>query len=279
MLVDAGPDPDLVDSCLRRTGISALDLIVITHFHADHVDGLPGALRDRGRPPIVVSPLRKPADQVRGLLGTAASARVQVVTALRGMSGQAGTGEWAVRWRLLPLAASAPSTVAGSMLAESTVAGSMVAESTVAGSMVAESGDADGTEINNSSVVVFAEVQGLRVMALGDVEPEAQRPLARTILTGAGPSAGPVTASGALAPVDVVVVSHHGSARQERRLYSVLRPRVALIGVGADNDYGHPAPSALALLRQVGALSLRTDQQGQLAVSGPPDRLRVVTSK
>jgi competence protein ComEC len=82
-----------------------------------------------------------------------------------------------------------------------------------------------------------------------------------------------------MAPVDVVVVAHHGSARQEPGLYRFLRPRVALIGVGADNDYGHPAPSALALLRQIGALALRSDQQGQLAVSGPSDRLRVVTSK
>jgi competence protein ComEC len=82
-----------------------------------------------------------------------------------------------------------------------------------------------------------------------------------------------------LAPVDVVVVAHHGSARQEPPLYRLLRPRVGLIGVGVDNDYGHPAPSALSLLRQVGAVTLRTDRQGFLAVSGPADRLRVMTSR
>ena len=245
-----------------------LDLVVITHFHADHVDGLSGAVRGRGRPPIVVSPLPEPAEQVKGLLATAASARLPVVTAVREMSGQAGAGEWAVHWRLLP-PPSAARTVGSA------------------------SSDADGAEINNSSVVVFAAVRGLRLMALGDVEPEAQRPLVRTVLgsvqsstqssagssTGSSTGGSAGTASGALAPVDVVVVAHHGSARQEPRLYRLLRPRVALIGVGADNDYDHPAPSALTLLRQVGALSLRTDRQGQLAVSGPSDRLRVMTSK
>jgi competence protein ComEC len=50
---------------------------------------------------------------------------------------------------------------------------------------------------------------------------------------------------------------------------------VALIGVGRDNDYGHPAPSALALLRSTGALVLRTDLDGRIAVSGPPADLRV----
>jgi competence protein ComEC len=74
------------------------------------------------------------------------------------------------------------------------------------------------------------------------------------------------------------VVAHHGSARQEARLYQLLRPRVALIGVGKDNDYGHPAPSALTLLKRIGVLSLRTDRQGGLAVSGPADQLRLMTS-
>lgn len=118
--------------------------------------------------------------------------------------------------------------------------------------------------------MVLAEVQGLRVMALGDVEPEAQRPLLRMIRAAS---------VGTMAPVDVVVVAHHGSARQEPRLYQALQPRVALIGVGAGNDYGHPAASALALLRRVGAVTLRTDQQGLVAVSGPSARLRVSTAK
>ena len=276
VIVDTGPEPELVDTCLSQVGVAVIDLVVITHFHADHVGGLEGAVQGRGHPPVVISPLAEPDDQVRGLLATAAAERLPVVTAVQGMSGQAGVSEWAVRWRLLPPVKAGSSGQSGQSGLSPRAAGA--------------SGDADGTEINNSSVVVFAEVQGLRVMALGDVEPEAQRPLVRTILgsLGSGPAGAPgmgsgttggTAVSGLLAPVDVVVVSHHGSARQEPRLYRLLRPRVALIGVGAGNDYGHPAPSALTMLRHVGALSLRTDLQGQLAVSGPSDRLRVTTSK
>lgn len=45
------------------------------------------------------------------------------------------------------------------------------------------------------------------------------------------------------------------------------RAEVALIGVGADNTFGHPTPSALSLLRDSGALVLRTDTDGDVAVS------------
>ena len=71
-------------------------------------------------------------------------------------------------------------------------------------------------------------------------------------------------------------VAHHGSAYQEPRLLSVLRPRLALVSVGAGNDYGHPAPSTLRALRRSGALVGRTDTDGTLAVVGTPRRLRLV---
>jgi competence protein ComEC len=267
VIVDTGPDPGLVDRCLRLARVKVLDLMVITHFHIDHAGGITGALKGRGAPLIMVSPFSQPSDQARRVAAAAASVGSRVVVAAVGMTGQSGTGAWAVHWRLLP-----------------------PERAPVGGA------EADGTEINNASVAVFFQVQGLRVMALGDVEPEAQRPLIRTITAslagadarvgaGAGVGAGPGVGVGAgvggpaMAPVDVVVVAHHGSARQEPGLYELLRPRIALIGVGLNNDYGHPAPSTITLMRRLGALTLRTDLQGLLVVAGRPSALRVVTAK
>ena len=82
------------------------------------------------------------------------------------------------------------------------------------------------------------------------------------LLTGDSESA--VTRSLPLRPVEVLKVAHHGSAddglADELR---ILRPRIAVISVGAHNDYGHPRAETLAALReQRGVTVYRTDEQG-----------------
>ncbi|MDN3480296.1 ComEC/Rec2 family competence protein, partial [Curtobacterium sp. APC 4022] len=94
---------------------------------------------------------------------------------------------------------------------------------------------------------------------LGDLGEDAQRRLSRS----APPEA--------LAPVDVVKVAHHGSADQDPELYRALAARVGLIGVGADNDYGHPTPSALEMLAAAGTLPYRTARSGTIVVRGGSD--------
>ncbi|NDF10924.1 MAG: MBL fold metallo-hydrolase, partial [Actinobacteria bacterium] len=47
IVIDAGPDPELMDRCLKRLRINVVDLLILTHSHADHVNGLPGILRGR----------------------------------------------------------------------------------------------------------------------------------------------------------------------------------------------------------------------------------------
>lgn len=49
MLVDGGPDPALLESKLASYGVAALDLVVLTHVHADHATGLAAVL---GRRPV-----------------------------------------------------------------------------------------------------------------------------------------------------------------------------------------------------------------------------------
>ena len=64
LVVDAGPDPSSVDRCLDRLGVEQVPLLVLTHFHADHVDGLSGVLDGRRVESVLVSPLRDPPEQV-----------------------------------------------------------------------------------------------------------------------------------------------------------------------------------------------------------------------
>ncbi|HTL42333.1 MAG TPA: ComEC/Rec2 family competence protein [Pseudolysinimonas sp.] len=77
--------------------------------------------------------------------------------------------------------------------------------------------------------------------------------------------------SAALPHVDVVKVAHHGSADQEPELYEKLRATVGLIGVGADNDYGHPTQQLLGVLHAVATRPLRSDLDGLVLVAPGPD--------
>ena len=63
-------------------------------------------------------------------------------------------------------------------------------------------------------------------------------------------------------------VAHHGS--EDAGLPALLaetEPELAVISVGADNPYGHPAPPTLADLRQAGVPALRTDEEGEIQIA------------
>jgi competence protein ComEC len=78
-------------------------------------------------------------------------------------------------------------------------------------------------------------------------------------------------------PVDVLKVSHHGS--EDAGLAGLLDhavPKLAVISVGEQNPYGHPAPPTLAELRGHGVHTLRTDADGTLTIDVSPDAWRVL---
>ncbi len=105
---------------------------------------------------------------------------------------------------------------------------------------------------NDASVALDVVGPGFpRTALLGDLGEQSQADLRRRL---------------AVPRVDVVKVSHHGSADQDAELYRELHPRVGLIGVGADNSYGHPTAKLLGILTSIGATAGRTDQDGALAV-------------
>jgi competence protein ComEC len=84
-----------------------------------------------------------------------------------------------------------------------------------------------------------------------------------------------VTAALPLPVVDALKVAHHGSDDPGLPgLLRRLRPRVAVIPVGAHNGYGHPAPSTLAALRAVPVVR-RTDRDGTVRLIVRDGRMTV----
>ena len=84
-----------------------------------------------------------------------------------------------------------------------------------------------------------------------------------------------------LPPVEIVKVAHHGSKDAGLdALLDRLRPAVAIVSVGAGNDYGHPAPSTLAALAaERGLRAYRTDRHGRITIESDGRRLEVWTER
>jgi competence protein ComEC len=115
---------------------------------------------------------------------------------------------------------------------------------------------------NNSSVVLRATIDGERVLLPGDAEIEAQQAL---------------VSSGVDLRADVLKVPHHGSAYSEPAFLAAVHAKVALISVGAHNDYGHPSPLLLTRLARLGVPIRRTDRDGDVAVVAPGGVLTTVS--
>jgi len=204
-----------MDHCLDRLGVRTIPIVVISHFHADHVDGLAGVFRGRTVGAVETSPVPDPQGGAALVEAVARRAGVPVRAVAYGETTTVGP----LRWQVLgPVRESYP--------------------------------DSDSPP-NDASVVMLVEVRGIRLLLMGDEERPSQADLRRT-----------TTALHA----DVLKVAHHGSSKQDPALVDSLGARLAVISVGVDNDYGHPAPSTLHLLEDAGMQVRRTDLDGDVAV-------------
>lgn len=67
--------------------------------------------------------------------------------------------------------------------------------------------------------------------------------------------------------VDVLKIPHHGSSKNlGEEALAAIGPKLAVISVGQNNRYGHPAKETLGLLKQLGINVLRTDQDGEVEI-------------
>jgi len=114
----------------------------------------------------------------------------------------------------------------------------------------------DGADTNSNSVVMRLTYDGFSMLFAGDIERLAATRLARL---------GPAVQS------TVLKVPHHGSADSVgTKFLATVRPALAAISVGRNNQFGHPSPETLEELKQARAVVMRTDEDGAITLRVRP---------
>jgi competence protein ComEC len=140
VVVDSGPEPNGVDQCLRRLGVRQVVLLVVSHFHIDHIGGVAGVFHGRTVLAVVTPDWPEPAGGRAAVARQAATARVPVYSV--------GPG-WTYAVEGLELTAIGPvSALHGT-----------------------------NSDPNNNSLVLRARVDGRTVLLPGDAETEEQQDL------------------------------------------------------------------------------------------------------
>jgi len=141
IVIDAGPDPGLIDKCLKKLGIKEVPLLILSHFHADHVAGLSGLINSRPVGQVWISnnlePLSESSPALQLLRGST------IITPQKGMKAQLGAVSLEVLWP----------------------------EATI--NQFAEA-PGEGSQVNNSSIALLITTPDWSLFAGGDLEPPAQ---------------------------------------------------------------------------------------------------------
>jgi competence protein ComEC len=104
---------------------------------------------------------------------------------------------------------------------------------------------------NLASVITLVQYGDVRILLMGDAErPEEDWLLAH---------------EASELHADILKVGHHGSKTSSSEAFlAAVRPRLALVSVGAGNTYGLPTPAIMERLAAGGAQVLRTDRLGTI---------------
>ena len=105
-------------------------------------------------------------------------------------------------------------------------------------------------EFNECSIVIQMEFNGVKYLFTGDANYNVEN-------------------SRQWEEIDVLKVAHHGSSSSSIKSFlNQTKPKVSLISVGKDNDYGHPTKSALNRLNKIGSKIYRTDEDETIMIVG-----------
>ena len=109
--------------------------------------------------------------------------------------------------------------------------------------------------LNNNAIVMKLEYANFSMLFTGDIEEIAEKELIK--LYGKTDKL----------QANILKVAHHGSkTSSSQEFIELVKPQIALIGVGKNNLFGHPSQIVLERLENYGTKIYRTDEDGEVIV-------------
>lgn len=107
--------------------------------------------------------------------------------------------------------------------------------------------------INNNALVFKLDTNEKNILFTGDIEEETEKVLVQKYKN-----------TNTLKS-DILKVAHHGSKSSSiQEFLDLVKPKIALIGVGKDNKYGHPDNNTIKKLENINCKIYRTDKMGEI---------------
>ena len=213
---------------LEARHVHAIELVVISHLHPDHLLGLGPVVRAM---PVIELWLVRPPDE-----GDDVAAPFDATMAAVLEEGDAhGT-------RIVnpPLGLARDEAGVRLTVLAPTYEGPLAAVDPV-------------RSVNDNSLVIAIERVGRRFLFTGDIEREGEDILVAAAAQGLG--------------ADVVKVPHHGSPTSSAASFvAAVAPRFAVISCGLGNRFGFPSARVVERWQAAGATVLRTDERGAVTV-------------
>ena len=222
-LAEAG---DTVVAFLDARVIAMLDLVFLTHRHADHLGGLPAVVDKHGTRMFLDAPYPHEIQEYQRLLVLLDRKHVPVRQAERRRSIDLGEGA-----RLTLLGPPEPPITN------------------------------TRSDVNANSVVSRIDFGKVGILFAADAEAQTERWLLD---------------SQANLRAAVLKVAHHGSRYSSTpKFLEAVQPLVAVVSVGAGNEYHHPDAQTLGRLARMGARVFRTDIDGPIAIESDGGKIEV----
>ncbi len=115
-------------------------------------------------------------------------------------------------------------------------------------------------DLNNNSLVIRLDYYNTSVLFTGDIEKETEKLMINKSKTYDEKNINDLD-------VDILKVAHHGSnTSTTEEFIKIVDPKIALIGVGENNKFGHPSNIVLKRIECMNSLIFRTDRDGEINI-------------